>query len=236
MSNESFLIASKIRELKGAPLACLILMSLAKKPIGAEYLERYSGYSRKPVYSALIYLEENGYVTRNSRYAWQVSLSSRQLPFIESIHDLFAPADQYRILPERNIDPENIHLPAIDSTSKSIDPEFSLLRDGIIPPQLPSSSSSRLINTRDKKNLGREPLPQLEQNTDEKARIKASMEACKEAGIGEPKRSILCKETHVTPDLIRYHVQTAPNIRMAIYRIEHGWRIGPGKRSRGNMQ
>jgi hypothetical protein len=51
-----------IHELKGAPLAILITLSLVRQPVTKEWLERTSGYTDKPVSQALAYLTENGLV------------------------------------------------------------------------------------------------------------------------------------------------------------------------------
>jgi hypothetical protein len=66
-----------VRLLKGVPLACLVALWVAQRdgmgPQGAEWLERCTGYSDKPVGQALLFLEEQGFVSRNGRYLWQVS-------------------------------------------------------------------------------------------------------------------------------------------------------------------
>ena len=42
-----------VRELKGAPLACFILIAMAGQPVNNDWLCRFSGYSDKPVSQAL---------------------------------------------------------------------------------------------------------------------------------------------------------------------------------------
>ncbi len=71
-----------LRTLKGAPLAVLLALALARQPAGAEYLARVTGYSDKPTGQALKLLAEYGLVTRNSRNAWQIAGGAVQLPFI----------------------------------------------------------------------------------------------------------------------------------------------------------
>lgn len=84
------LTVSMVRTLKGTPLAVFILLRMAQEdgigPQGAEWLERYSGYTDKPVSQALLFLEEQGLISRNGRYLWQLAGEVRQLPL--SVPDL----------------------------------------------------------------------------------------------------------------------------------------------------
>jgi hypothetical protein len=78
------LTVSAVRMLKGVPLAVVVLLRLAQEdgsgPVNQEWLERYSGYTDKPVSQALRYLLEMGEVTRNDRGMWQLAGETRQLP------------------------------------------------------------------------------------------------------------------------------------------------------------
>lgn len=67
-----------VKELKGAPLAILVLLSLSPVAVSREWLEVYSGYSDKPVSKALYYLEENGFILRSAG-GWRLSDGSVQL-------------------------------------------------------------------------------------------------------------------------------------------------------------
>lgn len=60
---------------------------------------------------------------------------------------------------------------------------------------------------------------------DEPAPDPEIMDALNAAGIMEPKRSQLAKLQHVTPHLIGAHVKTAPNLSLAIYRIQNNWPV-----------
>jgi hypothetical protein len=53
--------ARMVRELKGAPLSCLILLLLAGSPVSNEWLCRMSGYTDKPVAQALKLLSSPEY-------------------------------------------------------------------------------------------------------------------------------------------------------------------------------
>lgn len=55
-----------VRQLKGAPLAVLVVLSYAGQRVSQDYLERCSGYSDKPVSQALEYLRDLGVVDRSA--------------------------------------------------------------------------------------------------------------------------------------------------------------------------
>ena len=61
-----------VRELKGAPLAVLLLLSLSTVPVTQEWLERMSGYTDRPVSQALAYLRETGRATRTMQ-GWSLA-------------------------------------------------------------------------------------------------------------------------------------------------------------------
>ena len=172
-----------VRTLKGAPLSILMILRLIGQPATAEYLERTSGYTDKPVNAALLLLEEYGLISRNGRYSWQICDGVQQLPLMNLISE---PSQ------EENPDSQG---------------EENLSSD--------EDNSDSFGGTR---NLSESEL----------FRVSENLAACDAADIREPKRSRLSKMPHVTAALIRYHVQTALNIAMAIYRIEHNWRIKPG--------
>lgn len=71
--------ACHVRELKGAPLSCLVLLAISPLPLSREYLERTSGYTDKTVKMALDYLKDMQYIVR-SRSGWCLS-DGFQLPF-----------------------------------------------------------------------------------------------------------------------------------------------------------
>src|SRR5512140_2760847 len=53
--------ARMVRELKGAPLSCLVLIMLAGMPVSNDWLCRMSGYTDKPVAQALKLLSSPEY-------------------------------------------------------------------------------------------------------------------------------------------------------------------------------
>jgi len=203
-----------VRTLKGAPLSILLILKMIGQPATAEYLERTSGYSDKPVNAALQLLEEYGLISRNGRYAWQICDNARQLPLMNLL-------DVPKIEPDSQ---EEVTLLSEADKSDSNsgtrnNSESELFR-------VPSSSSTLNL---DSKELEVKGLQLLEPADDsEKFRVSENLAACDAAEIHEPKRSKLSKLPHVTAALIRYHTQTAATIPLAIYRIEKGWRIKDG--------
>ena len=70
-----------LRSLKGAPLSCLVALFFANQPVGKKWLARVTGYSDKPVSSAMDYLLEMGFVTSAGRCeSWQIKKNIFHLP------------------------------------------------------------------------------------------------------------------------------------------------------------
>lgn len=66
--------ARLVRELKGAPLACFMLLLLSAEPVSNEWLCRMSGYTDKPIAQALKLLSSDEYkLVRRSRGGWILS-------------------------------------------------------------------------------------------------------------------------------------------------------------------
>lgn len=71
--------AEKVRALKGAPLSIMVLLSLEGTGVSNDWLVANSGYTGKPIASALGWLQEHGYVVLTSR-GWKLAGNTRQLP------------------------------------------------------------------------------------------------------------------------------------------------------------
>jgi len=84
----------------------------------------------------------------------------------------------------------------------------------------PSSSSRSL--TRDLE------IESTTTSSDSSQKMRANLEELDNFGIREPARSRVAKQTHVTPELIRYHCGSSKSTGQAIYRIEHNWAIPDG--------
>ncbi len=69
-----------VRELKGAPLSIVMVLSLVHQRVTQEYLERATGYTDKPVSQALAYLQEVG-LADHTLAGWQlIKENEKQLP------------------------------------------------------------------------------------------------------------------------------------------------------------
>lgn len=194
------LAVSMLRSLKGAPLACLVALMFAQRdglgPQGAEWIERQTGYSDKPVGQALLLLEELGLIARNGRYAWQLSNGALQLPLMTGGEGTPPPGNLGLALPEKS--PEALGVGNI--------------------PTPPSSSGGRFIRLIENGSTTT--------GESEKFRVRAEvLKALDEAGIREPARSRLAGLAHVTVELVEYHASTAETCGQAIYRIEHNWDV-----------
>ena len=220
MKNIEF-TSGMVRTLQGAPLSCLVLLMLENQPLGAQYIERHTGYNDKYVNSALLFLQELGLISRISRYDWQITGAARQLPLTKCLDGETRTAE----IPDSQGENGEI----IDSSfSKSDDSSGEDAKGvGKSESENPTPSSSRSLNPDLKELEVKEPVP-LEQNGSRKIRVSENLAACDAAGIQEPKRTKLSQMPHVSATLIRYHVQTAPNLPLAIYRIEQNWRIKTG--------
>lgn len=213
-----------IRGLKGAPISCLMAMLVVRRVMNMAEMVRVTGYSDKSVNDALLLLVDFGLATRNGRYGWQLADGVAQLPLavLGAGDDTPAPAETHaEPAPIDNQTPEGVI--EVQAVSEEPGKEVSTDRDTEsfrIPPLVVSRSLTSL-------ELDQDPLLDSRADT-ENLRVNSVFAALERAGVMEPKRSRLAAMPHVTAELVRYHVQTADNIRLAIYRIEHGWKIKSG--------
>jgi hypothetical protein len=68
-----------VRELKGAPLSILFALSVVHQRVSQAWLEGVTGYTDKPISSALNYLEEIGLADHTSS-GWKLTGKAKQLP------------------------------------------------------------------------------------------------------------------------------------------------------------
>lgn len=200
-----------VRELRGAPLSCLILMAMAGQAVSAQYLERSSGYSDKIVGAALLYLQDQGYVTRNERYSWRIAINVTQLPLMT--------------LPDENepdIQPQPVDFDQQEPNSEITE----TTRNNSESENLRVLTSSRSLDLTSKELID---LPLLDIDDPEKLRVAENLEACDRFGIGEPKRTAISKLKHVTSRMICFHCETVKlqgqKLGAAIFRIEKDWKV-----------
>jgi hypothetical protein len=76
-----------VRELKGAPLSIVMVLSLVTQRVTQEFLERATGYTDKPVSQALAYLQEVG-LADHTHAGWQlIKENIKQLPLTMQIEE-----------------------------------------------------------------------------------------------------------------------------------------------------
>jgi len=204
-----------IRGLKGAPISCLVTFIVMRQVMNLQALVRTTGYSDKSIADALMVLSDFGLVTRNGRYGWQLADGVAQLPLTvltgeeESQPDsVIEPADQM-----------TIELSPVEevSTIDEIEPVTEKSTENF---RIPSLASRSLTSVEQELDL------LLDSRADpENLRVNEVYAALEVAGIRDPARSRLAKLPHVTGKLVRYHVQTAQGLGLAIYRIEHNFRM-----------
>lgn len=191
------LTATLLRTLKGCPLSVLMALALAGGPVSAEWIERTTGYSDKTVGSALQFLLENQFCTRNERYGWQIAAGMMQLPLVT---------------PEL---PEPPAAAPAEPTAVEKDPEN--FRVGEFP------TPTSLVVVVNPESSTREENLATSQNDPEKFRVEQNLAECDAWGIREPARSELAKLAHVRVELIRAHCKNCKNMGQAIYRIRRDW-------------
>ena len=213
-----------VRALKGAPLSVLVALMISGRSETASWCERHSGYNdNETVQNALLLLSDYGLVARQGRFAWQVTTKARQLPLMQMID---SGEDEPEELPEGDV--VDVEMPARDYGKTAVPEgenggtaEKSQSDYGKTAVPRPSTTSSSLTSFKTREELTTRA---------EECGKTAVMAALIEAGIEEPKRSRLAALPHVTAELVRGHVATCRELRLAIWRIERGWKVpGAGK-------
>jgi hypothetical protein len=224
MMPDQFFTATMVGLLKGAPLSVLILLMISGEPQSAEYLQRYSRYSDKVVQQALLFLQEQGLISRNARYAWQLSKYASQLPLMAQIG-----LGPIAGVENEVMDPSLTTLTGSEPAAGEMDPESGASyiedddRDTEILRLGNSVSLARVFNldssnTRDSR---KEILASDDRDTDNFRILSAALERY---GIREPARSRLARMADMTLERIEYHCSMC-SPGQAIYRIEHNWPV-----------
>lgn len=201
------LSAATVRMVKGAAASIILLLMTEPRGGNQEWLERYTGYTDKPVSQALSFLVENGMIIRTGdrgEFSYRLAGNSLQLPLpVDQLEEPEEP-DEHLELPEPSTEPEPATSDEIESEIFRLDP-------------LASSGINQSLDSGDIKPLAR-AAPESEI-------FRLNLETLDAVGIREPARSRLARLDFVTPRAIRYHCSKAPNLGLAIYRIEHQWRV-----------
>ncbi|MEN6621086.1 MAG: DnaA N-terminal domain-containing protein [Smithella sp.] len=234
-----------LRTLKGAPLSVLMALALSRQPVGAKWICRQTGYAIDTVHESLLFLEENQFATRNGRYAWQIANGVEQLPFAAPLPDEVENEKEYekivvdeiedereyeKIVVDEIEDEAEYEKIVVDEVENEAEYEKIVVNEVenereyeiiVVPNHLVVGSRSKDL----KPDLELPPTTRSRSPSREKLQVDQNLSALHDAGIQEPKRSQLARLKHITPRLIRYHVSNAPNLKLAIYRIEHNWTV-----------
>jgi hypothetical protein len=124
-----------IHELKGAPLAILITLSLVRQPVTKEWLERTTGYTDKPVSQALAYLTENG-LALGTQTGWQLTESARELPLFHTPQAVPETSRNFSDSLEGEVNSLNIDKRELTSPSV-VDSDFAMWKKDSDPPLNP---------------------------------------------------------------------------------------------------
>jgi hypothetical protein len=192
-----------VRELKGAPLSILMVLSIVHQRVTQEYLERATGYTDKPVSQALAYMQEIG-LADHTNAGWQlIKANVMQLPLPLMMEDQveeeeIASSDQTKERPPRN---DNILSRNISDSLITTTLNNNNLLDSVVV------ISNNAVNRN---------------NSD----FEANLEEFKQQGIGINKRTeALARMSHVNPGYIRFHLKRLKKNDtrgLAIMRMEQG--------------
>jgi len=195
-----------IRALKGAALSIVILGLLDQQPHRAEWFERMSGYTDKPISKALKYLSEISYMLKVPA-GWMIA-TDQQLRLREKSRNNSEKIEKVGIIPRKS-----------RNNSEN----------------LPPSSSSRYINTNNKEILDLTTTTR-DQKSRNNSDFEKKLKTCFELGIKNPKASMIAEMDEITEEEIRQHVEDANGaVGLAIYRIEHGWKPKARKKAKPKL-
>ncbi len=212
-----------MRSLKGAPISVLLVLWISRQPQSMRWIQRQTGYRDEAVQEALELLGEYHLVNRIGRYAWQFSGNTNQFPLGQAM--LEDECDE----PAAEIVDTVEDLPLFKSTQKDSgktgvpDEEGLILAGTPEKPEsdsgktgVPHSSSSRSINLDSSKDL------LLARADPGKSGV---LEILDRFGVRDPKRRKLANIPGITARIALYHLTTCKDVPLAIYRIEHRWRV-----------
>lgn len=224
-----------VRELKGAPLSIVMVLSLVTQRVSQEYLERATGYTDKPVSQALAYLREVGLADHTSSGWMLIRGRAQQLPMVMEMEENIEPQrsqsdvdegeEDITSLTENNDGNEiassddRCHPPRNDESRNNSDSLLTYLNNNNINN---INQVSKESNTKNRKNS--DPDPVVEEN----------LETFRELGIKINRRTLnLARMKHVTKE---YILGTVRNLKqgellgLAIIRMEQGDELTPKKK------
>src|SRR3990172_4739905 len=204
------LTASMVRMIKGAAASIILLLMAEPRGGNQEWLERYTGYTDKPVSAALSFLFENGMIVKTGdrgEYSYRLAGETRQLPLSP---DQLGDGSQGDSIPDHNSPVNVLEITPIPEIKEIESEKYS------DSPSLASGFNQNLES-------GIKPPPPGINAESENFRL--NLAAIDQIGIREPARTRLARLKNITPRLVQYHCGTAGHLGRAIYRIEHGWKV-----------
>ena len=204
------LTASMVRMIKGAAASIILLLMTEPRGGNQEWLERYTGYTDKPVSAALSFLFENGMIVKTGdrgEYSYRLAGETMQLPLsLDQLGD----GSQGDSIPDHNYPVDVLEITPIPEIKEIESEKYS------DSPSLASGFNQNLES-------GIKPPPPGINAESENFRL--NLAAIDQIGIREPARTRLARLKNITPRMIHYHCGTAGHLGRAIYRIEHGWTV-----------
>lgn len=193
------LTSSMVRMTKGA--AASIILLLIAEPAGGnqEWIERYVGYSDKTVSQALMFLIEQGIVTKagnRGEYCYQLATAEKQPPL---------PVEE---LATENTEEEEINIK--EEVEEQIESENFRLA-------VKKKKKIQINQHRDDLLLLTNPL--------ESEKFRLNFAELQAQGIQDPALSELAGLAHVTPELIKGHCLPDVDLSLAIYRIRKNYAV-----------
>lgn len=206
-----------VRELKGAPLSILMVLSIVQQRVTQEYLERATGYTDKPVSQALAYMQEIG-LANHTNAGWQlIKANVMQLPLPLMMDD----GEEIKPPPP---EPVGGRLSSQRSQSESSEGESNQNENLALSRNI----SDSLITTTLNNNYLLDSAVVISNNAENRKNsdFEANLEEFKQQGIARNKRTeALARMSHVNPKYIRAHLKVLgkkDSKGLAIMRMEQG--------------
>lgn len=195
-------------------LKVFVVLMLERLPVTKGYLATVTDMSDKTLAKALDQLELRGMVSRIGGHTYQIAAGVRQLPL--SVEMIEGEAVDNPV--DKSVDNFDEEGPA-EEKSRNIS-DFSAhacMQESINPESIKQDPAC---------------MPESRKNSELE-------QALTEAGFRDPGLSRLRRQAGLTARVVRYHVHTADNLGLALYRIEHKFRVpenwerdGPDERSK----
>jgi DNA-binding transcriptional regulator YhcF (GntR family) len=195
-------------------LKVFVVLMLERLPVTKGYLATVTDMSDKTLAKALDQLELRGMVSRIGGHTYQIAAGVRQLP----------------------LSVEMIDAQAVD---KPVDNSVDNLGDEGAEEEKSRNISDFSAHACKQESINPESIKQDPACMPESRNFSELEQALTEAGFRDPGLSRLRKQAGLTARVVRYHVQTADNLGLALYRIEHKFRVpenwerdGPDERNK----